>query len=251
MATPPPPFRFVAAAFDRYLARLAGRTFGAVRWLAPTGATAWADDRPVLAVANHTGWWDGFIAHQLTRAMGAHFHVLMEREHLDRYPFFRRVGALSMERRLRRAAWRDLAGAARVLVPGRWLWIFPQGARRPAAEPIGALEGGAGWLVASHRGPLRVVPCAFRYPFLGEQRPEALALLGEPWTLDTPVTDRRAAADEIARRLRDTVAALDRRLLTEDLADFATPIAGRPSINTRLDAVRYRVGMLDRPPAPN
>ena len=43
----------------------------------------------------------------------------------------------------------------------------------------------------------------------------------------------------------DTVSALDTLLVTESLDGFATLIAGRPSINTRLDALRHRFGLLD------
>ena len=71
-----------------------------------------------------------------------------------------------------------------VLRPGSSLWIYPQGRRRPATEVPWRLERGAAHLAIRHAGPLRICPVAFRYPFLSEQLPEAVALAGRSWLHD-------------------------------------------------------------------
>ncbi len=243
---PPAPSRWAAAAFGRYLDRLLRGTFSTVRWRRLDEPAPWPADVPVLAIANHTSWWDGFLSHQLTRALGRSFRILMEAEHLGRYRVFRRVGALPLERRSARQAVRDLEVASQCLAePGATLWIYPQGMRRPAGEVPTRLEHGAAWLLGRHRGPLLVVPTAFRYPFLSEQRPEAFALIGSPWLLEGPVAaDRRAITARLAAMLVDTLAALDADLAAERVAQYQVLVTGRGSINNRLDRVRHALGLL-------
>lgn len=241
----PPPGPFAVRAFERYVARLARKTFASVRWHALDDWAAWPP-LPTLVVANHTNWWDGFLSSPLSTAMGQRFRILMEAKNLSRYQIFKRVGAIPVERRSPMQAMRDLALATACLAPGMMLWIYPQGQRTPASAPIADLERGAAWMIERHGGPIRVLPVAFRYPFLGEQQPECFILAGQSW-VEAPGEGmvRAALHARVTEGLRTTVAALDALLVTEALEDFATLIAGRPSINTRLDAIRHRLGLLD------
>ncbi len=241
----PPPGPFAVRAFERYVAGLARKTFASVRWHALDEWTAWPP-LPILVVANHTNWWDGFLSSPLSTAMGHHFRILMEARNLARYKIFLRIGALPIERRSSMQAVRDLARATACLAPGTMMWIYPQGERSPAAAPIADLERGAAWMIERHGGPIRVLPVAFRYPFLGEQLPEGFILAGNSW-VEQPGDGmvRSALHARITDGLRATIAALDARLVAESLDDFSTLIAGRPSINTRLDAVRHKLGLLD------
>jgi 1-acyl-sn-glycerol-3-phosphate acyltransferase len=196
-------------------------------------------------VANHSNWWDGFLAYLVGRALGTTFYVLMESRHLARYRFFLRVGALPLDRSSAPRAYTDLLHAAGVLAPGAGLWVFPQGARRPAAEHPVALEAGAAHLALSGPGPVRVWPVAFRYGYLGESLPEAFAWLGESWVVQPGHGDRRALTATIAERLGATIDRLDAACDAERLADFRLLVRGTPSLNKRLDRLRHRLGWLD------
>lgn len=241
----PPPGPFAVRAFERYVAGLARKTFASVCWHALDDWASWPP-LPTLVVANHTNWWDGFLSSPLTTAMGHRFRILMEAKNLARYQIFKRVGAIPVERRSPGQAMRDLAQATACLAPGMMVWIYPQGQRTPASAPIGDLERGAAWMIERHGGPIRVLPVAFRYPFRGEQQPECFILVGHSW-VEQPGDGmvRDALHARVTDGLRKTVGALDALLVTEALDGFATLIAGRPSINTRLDALRHRFGLLD------
>ncbi len=159
--------------FHRYVRRLVGRHFASVLWSGADEADAYDRARSVrppsrLYVANHTNWWDGFLAWLVSRELGLRFHILMGAGNLDRYWMFKRIGALPMHRDNRRAAYRDLAEAGKLFAAdGNHLWIFPQGARRPAEEPVAGTEHGAAHLAVAHR--CAIVPVAFLYRFLGGQ----------------------------------------------------------------------------------
>ncbi len=228
--------------------------WGGVVPSAPAGAPP-PNPGSVLFVANHTNWWDGFLACLTTARLGLHFHVLMEAQHLERYWGFKWVGALPMRRDSAPGAYHDLERAARVLRrPATGLWIFPQGSRRPPEEPIRGTERGAAQLVLDADGPMTIQPVGFRYRYRGEQIPDAFVWLGDAFTVDPgeqPGTARRLRrrmiADQIEDRLARTVQELDRRLATEDLRDFTVLLPGRLSINKRLDRVRHALGLLNGP----
>jgi len=258
---PPPPGPLAVRAFARYVRWQARRNFAAVRWHGRARLGADVARAPVVLVANHTNWWDGFLSCLVSRELGLGFRVLMEERNLARYRAFLRIGALPIRRTTPQERWADLEAARAHLLPGVSLWVYPQGERRPAAEPVGAaaggrpLERGAAQLAlaaaAALGRPVPLCPVAFRYAFLGESAPEAFVLLGEPWRVEGagPATPgrRRALGDEIERRLAATVAELDARLAAEAVADFTPLVPGRLSINKRMDRVRHAMGLLDGP----
>ena len=256
---PAPPTRFAAQGFARYLRGLFQQQFAAV-YLGPARlASTAAPVGPILFVANHTNWWDGFLAYLVGARLGLHFHILMEAVNLDRYWMFKFIGALPMRRNSAPAAYADLAAAGRHLRrPLTGLWVFPQGRRSSPDAPIRETERGAAHLALALGHPVTIWPVAFRYRYLGEQLPEAFAWLGEPWVVGGAATSgavggsamkrsRCALALEIERRLQTTVDQLDQRLALESVGEFDILIPGRLSINKRLDRVRHALGLLRGP----
>jgi hypothetical protein len=242
-----PPRRWVTAGFERYLRRLAGRHFAAVHLHAPASPAAERNAGPTIFVANHTNWWDGFLAYLVGRALGTTFYVLMEARHLARYRFFLRVGALPLDRASAPRAYADLERARGVLGPGAGLWVFPQGGRRPAAEPLGALEAGAAHLALGAGAPVTICPVGFRYGYVGEHLPEAFAWVGESWIVQSGAGERRALTRDIGDRLSRVLRDLDAARGGEVLQAFRVLVPGTPSLNKRLDRIRHRLGWLDGP----
>ncbi len=242
-----PPHRWVAAGFERYLRRLASRHFAAVHLHSPAAPPAWLGEGPTIFVANHTNWWDGFLAYLVGRELGTTFYVLMEAQHLARYRFFLRVGALPLDRASASRAYADLERAREAMMPGAGLWVFPQGARRSAAEPLEALEAGAAQLALRADAPVRICPVGFRYGYIGEHLPEAFAWVGSSWTVQPGAGDRRALTREIGARITEALADLDASRDREELGAFRTLVPGARSLNKRLDRIRHRLGWLDGP----
>ena len=181
----------------------------------------------------------------MSRALGAGFRVLMEERNLARYRVFLRVGALPLRRTSPREARADLEVARAHLAPGVGLWVFPQGVRRPAAEPIARCERGAAHLALAADAPVQIVPVAFRYPFLGEQLPEGFVLVGTPWVVEPgTAAGRRPLMGRIEHELGATISRLDERLAAEDTAGFRLLVHGRLSVNKRMDRFRHAVGLL-------
>jgi chlorobactene lauroyltransferase len=234
--------------FERYCRGRFARYFTTTRWATLTDPARWDRSVPTLFVANHTNWWDGFFAFLLGREIRITARLLMDAVQLGRYRAFSLVGALPIRRGVPRRAYHDLLAARGALGPGGGLWIFPQGRRRPQAERPARCEAGAAHLALAHGAPIRICPVALRYVFLGEQLPEAFALLGRPWVLEPGrYLDRQALMPVIERDLLAALDTLDALLRSESLASFRVLVQGRLSVNKRLDRVRHAVGLLRGP----
>lgn len=143
--------------------------------LANTGKT------PAILAANHSNWWDGFIAYYLTnRLMKCDDYLMMDIEQLRKYKFFRYVGVFSVDRKNPAEAMRSITYAADILKnTNRCMWIFPQGEMTPQDKrPLVFYSGIT--KIAERAGKVQIIPVAFRYEFLMEQRPEVFISVGKP-----------------------------------------------------------------------
>jgi len=189
------------------------------------------DGSSIVVAAQHVGWWDPMILLVLSRSRfgGRHF-VMMDEANLRRFFFFRWLGAFGVDRTTRSGVLAATRYALdRLREPHARVWLFPQGALRPAdTRPLGC-ERGAGWLAAG--AGVRLVPVAIRYEFLEEQRPEAFVSFGEPSVVerDDDPTERLLTAE--ADGLRDAV-------LAGRFEGFDRVVAGRRSISELFDVVR-------------
>lgn len=130
---------------------------------------------------NHSAWWDAVVpvhlSHDLFRR---EIHALMEAEQIRRYPFFRHIGCFGPTESSFDEARSVAAYAARVLRTGKSpiLWICPQGALLPSHTPLKFKSGLA--RIASAVPEAVLVPIAFRFEFLKNEKPDCWIKIGEP-----------------------------------------------------------------------
>lgn len=140
---------------------------------------------PLLIYANHTSWWDGLLAFEISRAARLDSFIMMDEFNLRRFFLFRRLGAFSMPRNVRGAV-ESVAYSADLLVnnPKRTLWVFPQGEIVPNDfRPIHFLNGAA--RIVEKVGKCLTVPLAFRLEFTGQFKPEIFVKIAEPDLIET------------------------------------------------------------------
>lgn len=209
---------------------------GAFRGLWVRGALPRGE--PLLVYANHTNWWDGFVAHQLSRAAGWDGYCLMEEANLARYRFLARIGAFSIRPHAPDSALESLRYARALLArPAAAVFLFPEGRLAPfGAGPL-RLERGVELLARHARA--RCLPVAVRYAFFEHERPDVLLEVGEPHG-PLPLADFAARLSALVQRLAGATS----------LEGFTRQVAGAGGVAERWDALRARALGAPRPDAP-
>lgn len=171
--------------------------------------TARDESFPLLIYANHSSWWDGLVAFEISRAAKLDSFLMMEEKQLRKLRLFRRLGVFSVVREKPRQAIKSIDYAAEILRENssRTVWIFPQGEILPNdARPLGFYSGLA--RIIKKVGNCRAVPIAMRYEFLGEFKPDIFVKIAEPkfFKINESIDSKRTTAlfeNELTETLND------------------------------------------------
>jgi 1-acyl-sn-glycerol-3-phosphate acyltransferase len=167
-------------------------------------------DRPIIAYANHTNWWDLLMVFRLTRVLSTKkFYGMMEEKQLRPYRFFSWIGAFSVDLSAPGRAAAGLRYAVKLLrEPQSLVWLFPQGKLCSPYEPF-SLQPGLEFLI-KHAPQATILPWAFRYEFLRDDRPVVLLEVGTPLSAEGATTGKLQEACEIlCQRLLEVARASD------------------------------------------
>jgi chlorobactene lauroyltransferase len=134
---------------------------------------------PLIIYANHSSWWDGLVAFEISGRAKLNSFVVMEERQLKKLFLFRFLGAFSVNREKPREAIKTINYAVEILEenPGRTIWIFPQGKILPNDQrPIYFYNGLS--RIIEKVPKVQIVPLAIRYEFLNEFKPKIFAKIG-------------------------------------------------------------------------
>jgi chlorobactene lauroyltransferase len=201
---------------------------------------------PLLLIANHPSWWDGYLALLLSRHYGARRYLMMDAAQLKRYGFFAWAGCFGIERADARDVARGIAYAADLLRQREpvWLWLFPQAEITPSlARPL-TFHAGAAHIVRRATAAGRtvgVLPVAWELVFRGEQHPEVVVRVGEIRIFDTAsARDVSAVTACLSDALTGVMDAVGKEIARGDLAAYRTILRGRVGVNDRFDGLLRR-----------
>lgn len=135
---------------------------------------------PLIIYANHSSWWDGLAAFQISHIKKLDSFIMMEEKNLRRFFLFRKLGAFSIVRENPRSVLQSVNYAVKLLNDfRRTLWIFPQGEILPNdLRPIHFYEGIS--RIAQKIGKCCFVSITFRYEFLNEFKPQIFVNIKMP-----------------------------------------------------------------------
>jgi 1-acyl-sn-glycerol-3-phosphate acyltransferase len=230
----PPRSRLVVDWFLWYLRGYLKKHFSAIR-LAKPGLPAIPAGEPIIGIMNHPAWWDpifGLVIIEHGLAKWSHYGA-MDRDALESFQFFKRLGFFGVERGSARGAVRFLKIAQAILdQPSSALWLTPQGRYADARErPAVLMSGLSRLLEKTKRGYL--LPLAIEYPFWDQRLPEGLALFGEPISLaDNPGKSHDWWQETASNALMATQDQLANLAVHRDPNDFETLIAGKTGMAT-------------------
>lgn len=201
---------------------------------------------PLLGVANHPSWWDGYCALALARWYGRSRYLMMDEAQLRRYRFFAWAGCFSVDRHDPRESARSVAYAAHLLATERapLVWLFPQAEITPPdARPIVVNPGAAHILrrATAARGTVGLLPTAWQPVFRGEQHPEVFIRV-LPVQRFSPDAARDIARTTACVQASLTAAAdrLASDLRSASFGEYRTMLRGTGGVNDRFDRLLRR-----------
>lgn len=227
---------FADLVFGMYHARLLKKHFYRVHLAGRKNMDCINKALPVILYANHSNWWDGFIAYLITsKVFKADDYLMMDIEQMEKYRFFKYVGVFSVNRNDAKDALNTLNYAADLLHDSkRYLWVFPQGIMQPQDKRPIEFFGGTAKL-AEKLGSVNMVPVSFRYEYLMEQRPEVFINIGKPDIIQGEIP--KDLTLQIQNKLTKDLDELKEKVVSVNLADFETIFAGKSSRNKTVDKI--------------
>lgn len=155
---------------------------------------------PLIIYCNHSSWWDGLVAFEISKKAKLNSYIMMEEKQLKNLFLFRKLGAFSVVRENPREAVKSVNYAANLLKEkaDRAIWLFPQGKILPNdIRPLEFYNGIS--RIAEKVENCSIVPIAIRYEFFGDWKPEIFVKIGESEKFVS--TDSKKTTKELAIRL--------------------------------------------------
>ncbi|MBN8234233.1 lysophospholipid acyltransferase family protein [Halobacillus kuroshimensis] len=133
-----------------------------------------------MFLINHSAWWDPlFIFYLNDQVIHSDGYGMMHEDGLQKFPFFRSIGAFSINSSNRKHLMESLSYSANLLSKGKTVWIFPQGEEQPLEKRPLEFFSGISYIVqkAPH---VHVVPVSIYYALEHQRKPNAYITIGEP-----------------------------------------------------------------------
>jgi len=193
---------------------------------------------PVVFYANHSNWWDGLLCFYFTyKIFRIDTMLMMDILQLRKHPFFKWIGAFSVDRENKRKALESIRYCISELASKRReaLWIYPQGVMLPNdTRPICFYPGIAHIIKGLKQ--VQLVSVVHRYEFIKEQRPEIFTHFSPIELIDnTQSIDSEIVTERMQQQLLLNLEALKEDVITLRLSDFTTLQQGQKSISQSYD----------------
>lgn len=162
-----------------YLIRRQFRSFHICGELDPESSKS----ESLLYMMNHSSWWDGLFMYFATQKVSSGDHyMMMEQRQLEKYAFFRKVGAYSIDRDHPGDIRASFRYTSELLKIGKRPWIFPQGRICHLESRPLVFQPGVGLLLRQNP-EVSVVPVTLYHGLLQHANPDVTMLVGEPMKL--------------------------------------------------------------------
>ena len=132
------------------------------------------DDRdlPVLLLANHVSWWDGFFAMYLNvKILRRKFHFMMLEEQLKKFSFFNKTGGFSIRKKSRGVIESINYTAELLRDQGNMVLLFPQGKIESIYKTSFQFESGIGRIVEKADCRIHILFMATLIDYFSNKKP--------------------------------------------------------------------------------
>lgn len=210
-----------------------------------------------IVYLNHASWWDPLVCLHLWDRFfrPSPAYALIDAAALTRYPFFRRLGFIGVQRGSRSGAASFLRATNALLAqPGSMLWVTPQAKfcdvrQRPLAFEPGLTHLAARIASSRHEAAstpkVEFVPLAIEYTHWHERTPEVLVRFGRPFDpadapppASTTSPASQAWNQDLERRLTNELDALAILAQARDPNRFQDILRGKSGVGGIYDGWR-------------
>lgn len=212
-------FENVFAVYNRFLVF---RRFNSFRVSGLNLLTDKHPTEPMIIYANHSSWWDGLIAFQISRKTKLDGFIMMEEKQLRSLRLFLKLGAFSVVREDARQALKSIEYAEDLLKQNaeRTLWIFPQGEIKPNDLRPLRFYNGASRIILNF-SDISVMCAAIRYEFLGAYKPEIFVKIKKLGISDyNAIVKPRFLSDILEKELTGTLDELKFDIVNGNFPDY-------------------------------
>ena len=127
---------------------------------------------PVLLLANHVSWWDGFFAMQLNvKVLRRKFHFMMLDEQLKKFSFFNKTGGYSIRKKSRETIESINYTAELLREHGNMVLLFPQGKIESIYKTSFQFESGIGRIVEKTGCKIHILFMANLIDYFSSRKP--------------------------------------------------------------------------------
>jgi chlorobactene lauroyltransferase len=230
--------RIFSKLFGFYLDRLLRKHFYRILLSGSEKLKALNAGYPSILYANHSNWWDGFTAYFITtKLLKRDDYLMMDIEQLKKYSMFRRLGVFSVDKNNPAEVMKSINYASSLLKDsGRFLWIFPQGKMEVQDYRPVEFFGGIS-KIAEKTGKVNLIPAAFRYEFIMEQRPEIFIKLGTPEIINSPAMINENFTVNLRDKLLNEMDTLKEMVVNKSIGKFEIVFEGKSSRNKTIDRI--------------
>jgi chlorobactene lauroyltransferase len=177
---------------------------------------------PLIIYCNHSSWWDGLIAFQISRIAKLDSYLMMEEKNLKRFFLFRKLGAFSINRENGRSAIQSLKYSVELLANDskKTLWIFPQGEiLNNDFRPI-IFYNGISSIIEKVENCL-VASLSIRYEFLDAFKPDIFVKISEPKSINIANGfDKKQMTKHLSSKLTANLDQLKKDILNKNIKNY-------------------------------
>ncbi len=193
-----------------------------------------------LFVANHSSWWDFFMAHWLNSSIPIDGYGMTDHSNMIKFRFFQRIGAYSVDRTNPSSIRASIDYTAMLLQkPRSGVWLFPQG--KIVSNDVRPLEFQGGLrLLLRRTGRLLIVPTALRFEYWQEEHPVACVRFGTPAYFDSNA--RFTILDDCCQLLTNELEILKKEMFAQDDTRFEVLLRGKGSTHDQYARIQSTFG---------
>jgi 1-acyl-sn-glycerol-3-phosphate acyltransferase len=137
------------------------------------------NNKGLIITPNHFSWWDGFFIYYLMKKLSARkIYIMMLEEQLKRYPFFKKLGAFSINQQRPKSIIESINYASSIVTNSSYLVTYPQGEIEPYEKRPLTVREGLIKIIEKVNIETDLLPIVFKIHHSNERKPFLYAMMG-------------------------------------------------------------------------